>query len=173
MKLLITILAGLGASSAFAQDVTTRFVGTTSPYAYLLPQGNILAGGMWDLVYSDNLPLVLRPNLGNAATRLVLEGRLPTDPSALSFTVESHSTAPNVEQVVAMWDYDARTWVTIGADTLWSLDSAREYTVPDQILRFSEAGTGRMRVQIAIRSYGQFAYPWQARIDSVYWSWLE
>src|SRR5687767_1237723 len=104
MKLLITILAGLGVSGALAQDVTPRFIGTTSPYAYLLPQGNILAGGMWDLIYSDNLPLVLRPTIGNGATRIVLEGRLPLDPSALTFTIESHSTAPNVEQIVAMWD---------------------------------------------------------------------
>jgi hypothetical protein len=132
-----------------------------------------MAGGIWDLIYSDNMPLVLRSDNGNGmSAQVIVEGRLPVDPTALSFTAESHATSPNVAQTVALWDWDARTWVTLGTDRVGSWDTPLEYLVPGDVLRFSEAGTGRIQAAIGFRAVGPVYTPlWQARVDNVYWTY--
>ena len=176
MKLFVTLIAAALGGAALAQDeANVRYSGSLSPYGFSIPRGNLMAGGMWDLIYSDNLPMVLGTNVNSNGfpVQVILEGRLPIDPSQLSFAVESHTTSPNIEQTVALWNFDARDWVIVGSDILWSYDNVREYSVMDSILRFSEAGTGRVRALVAFRPVGPNYGLWQSRIDAVGWRYVE
>ena len=179
MKLLMTSIAALGMAHAMAQTVPVveetqpTSVSGLSPMGFWLPRGSLLAGGIWDLIYSDNLPMVLQSDLGGGVpAQLVVEGRLPVDPTGISLAVESHATSPNVQQVMAMWDWNAQNWVVLGSDTLSAWDNVQEYSVLGDPLRFSEAGTGRIRALIGYRSAGRTYGPmWQARVDNVYWTY--
>lgn len=176
MKTFMTVIAALGMIQAYAQNEATvelpTEIGGVSPHSFSLTRGSILAGGIWDLFYSDNFAMVLRSDLGGGMpAQVMLEGRLPVDPTGLSITVASHATSPNVQQTVAMWDWDARTWVVLGSDTLGAWDAQREYTVSGDVLRFSEAGTGRMVAAIGYRAIGSTYGPlWQARVDTAFWT---
>jgi hypothetical protein len=113
--------------------------------------------------------MALRPDYGSGMpAQIMIEGRLPIDPTGLSLTVETHATLPNVRQTVAMWDWDAQTWVVLGSDRVGAWDTQLEYTVPGDILRFSEAGTGRMQAAIGFAGRGPF---WQARVDTAFWTY--
>lgn len=179
MKIFTTLIVALGLLQAHSQTQTvpttaTSFVGTESPYRYFVPRGSTI-GGMWELAYSDNVPMILRSDNGSGmSAQLMLEGRLPIDPSRLSFTVESHVTMPFVEQTVALWDWNARAWVILGSDVLGSWDLQREYALPGDPLRFSQAGTGRMQAAIGFTSLrGAFGNPWQARVDTAFWTYAD
>jgi hypothetical protein len=177
MKTFMTIIAALGIVQAYSQTVVSATVPTeiasVSPHSFSLARGSILAGGIWDMFYSDNFAMVLGPGYGGGMTaQLMLEGRLPVNPSALSISVESHATSPHIQQTVAMWDWDARTWVVLGSEILNAWDARLEYAVPDDFLRFSEAGTGRMQAAIGFRAIGSTYSPlWQARMDSSFWTY--
>src|SRR5687767_8807436 len=147
MKPTLTFIAALALTQGFAQDQTQSTtglaaapieVGGVSPHSYWMPRGSTMVGGIWDLLYSDNLPMVLRSDQGSGmSAQLMVEGRLPVDPTALSFTVETHVTTPNIEQVVALWDWNAGTWVVLGSDRVGAWDTALEYAVPtENLLRF-------------------------------------
>ena len=183
MKPTTLIIAALATVGALAQDPTRTegaglvsepvftTVASVSPSFYTIPRGSVLSAGTWDLFYSDNVPLVLQSDRGGGmSAQVMVEGRLPIDPTALSLTVETHATMPGVQQVVALWDWNARNWVVLGIDRVGSWDTALEYVVPGDVLRFSEAGTGRMHAAIGFRSSNSFG-GWQARVDQVYWTY--
>lgn len=177
MKTFMTVIAALVMIQAYAQNEATvelpTEIGGISPHSFSLTRGSILAGGIWDLFYSDNFAMVLTSDYrGGMPAQLMLEGRLPVDPTGLSITVESHATAPNVQQTVAIWDWDARTWVVLGSDTLGARDAQREYAISGDVLRFSEAFTGRMQAAIGYRAVGTTYGPlWQARVDTAFWAY--
>ena len=183
MKPTVTLIAALTLTAGFAQDQTQTggleeapmAVGGVSPTGYWIPRGSVMAGGIWDLIYSDNMPLVMQSDRrGGMSAQVMVEGRLPLDPTALSFTVETHATTPNITQTVALWDWNAQTWVPLGSDRVGSWDTLLEYVVPGNILRFSEAGTGRIQAAIGFRAVGTLTTPiWQARVDNVYWTYAE
>ena len=183
MKPTVTLLAALALTAGFAQEQTQTSgleeapmtIGGVSPHGYWIPRGSVLAGGIWDLFYSDNMPLVMQTDgRRGMSAQVMVEGRLPVNPTALSFTVESHATAPNVAQTVALWDWDSQMWVTLGSDRVGSWDTPLEYVVPGDILRFSEAGTGRIQAAVGFWSTGRTPVPfWQARVDNVYWTYRE
>ena len=181
MKPTITVLAALALTAGFAQDQTQTtglaeapaVLEGVSPHGYWVPRGSVIAGGIWDLFYSDNLPMVVRSDGGGGmSAQLMVEGRLPVDPTALSLTVETYATSPNIQQTVALWDWNIGAWVMLGSDRVGNWDTPLEYLAPSDILRFSEAGTGRIQAAIGFRAVGPVATPlWQARIDSVYWTY--
>jgi hypothetical protein len=177
MKLLATIVAAAlgGVTLAQQQNPEIRNVGSLAPFGFAIPRGNLLAGGFWDLVYSDNSPVVLSTQFSanGYPVQIILEGRLSLDPAELGFAIESHSTSPNIEQTVALWDFDARNWVTLGSDVISAYDSVREYAVVGPVLRFSAAGTGRVRALIAYRPVGPNYGAWQARIDAAGWRYTQ
>ena len=176
MKLFITLIAAALGGAALAQnEANQRYAGSVAPHGFSIARGNLMAGGIWDLIHSDNIPMVLSagPNMGGFPSQVILEGRLPVDPTQLSFAVESNTTSPNIEQTVALWDFDARNWVIVGSDILWSYDNVRDYAVTDPILRFSEAGSGRVRALIAFRPVGRTYGLWQTRIDAAGWRYVE
>jgi len=177
MKTFMTIIVALGIVQAYAQNESPAtnpiLISEASPHSFSLARGSILAGGMWDLFYSDNFSMVLRSDYGGGmSAQLILEGRLPVDPAGLSLAVESHAISPNIQQTVAMWDWDARAWVVLGSNVLSAWDAQRDYAIPGDILRFSQAGTGRMQAAIGFRAIGPTYGPlWQARVDTSFWTY--
>ena len=183
MKPTFTLIAALALTAGFAQDQTQTTaleeapmtIGGVSPHGYWIPRGSTLAGGFWDLFYSDNMPLVLQTDHGRGmSAQVMVEGRLPIDPTALSVTVETHATSRNIQQTVALWDWNANTWVSLGSDRVGSWDTALEYVVPGDFLRFSESGTGRIQAVVGFQAVGPTNTPlWQARVDNIYWTYGE
>lgn len=183
MKPTITLIAALALTAGYAQDQTQTgglqeapiTIGGVSPHGYWIPRGSVLAGGIWDLIYSDNMPMVMQSDGGRGmSAQVMVEGRLPVDPTALSFTVESHATTPNITQTIALWNWDAQAWMSLGSDRVGSWDTQLEYTIPGDILRFSQAGTGRIRAAIGFQATEPLMAPlWQARVDNVYWTYTE
>ena len=121
MKPTTLIIAALATVGALAQDPTRTegaglvsepvftTVASVSPSFYTIPRGSVLSAGTWDLFYSDNVPLVLQSDRGGGmSAQVMVEGRLPIDPTALSLTVETHATMPGVQQVVALEDIGRR-----------------------------------------------------------------
>ena len=179
MKLLIASIAALGTAGAMAQTVpevteTEAFVVSgLSPHAFQVPRGSVMTGGIWDMFYSDNAPMVLQSDLGGGyPAQVIVEGRLPLDPTGIALAVESRSTSPNVHQTMALWDWSANSWVTLGSDMLGAWDNVQEYTALGDPLRFSEAGTGRMLALVAYRSVGPtYGFRWSAFVDQIYWTY--
>jgi hypothetical protein len=184
MKSFTVTIVALAAVSALAQDQTRSqqtgltiappmSIGGVSPHSFWVPRGNVMAGGIWDLIYSDNLPLVLGSDFGRGmSAQVIVEGRLPANPSDLAIGVESHATSTNIRQSIALWDWSARAWVHMGSDVLGSWDTLAEFSVIGNPLRFSEAGTGRMRAAIGFRPVANTWTPaWQVRVDAAFWTY--
>jgi len=139
-----------------------------------IERGLLMAGGVNDLLFSDDSRLQLRPapvfSTGQNPVSLVLEGTSPqANPASMTFRYEGQATATAVQRTVEAFNFSTGQWVSVDTGASTMTDSSIAINIASAPA-FVEDGTNKVRVRIGFRANGPiFAYPWTARVDRAVW----
>ena len=139
-----------------------------------IERGLLMAGGVNDLLFSDDSRLQLRPapvfSTGQNPVSLVLEGTSPqANPASMTFRYEGQATATAVQRTVEAFNFSTGQWVSVDTGASTMTDSSVAINIASAPA-FVEDGTNKVRVRIGFRANGPiFAYPWTARVDRAVW----
>ena len=166
--------------TVYAINNATLFAVGTSHIAhdtFSLDRGIVLSGGLTQLLNSDDSYLVLRPGVVLSSTeepvQLILTGTARgATASSLKLRVEAGVNQANLGQRISLFDYAANNWVQLDSRTATLADSVVEVTAPTP-QNFIEPVTNRVKARVSYKAVGPIlSYPWQARVDQVFWSIL-
>jgi hypothetical protein len=146
------------------------------PQEFRVVEGEVVSGGLEDLLWRDDRYLVLRPSpIGpplNPPVRVVVNGfSLMHSVSALRFTLEAHEPRGPLKQVIELFSYITGSWE--------QLDS-RYTTLEDQVVKvfvdnpweFIHPQTGEMSARLSWW-YGPIEFwPVRVHIDQTVWELL-
>jgi len=145
------------------------------PISFTVSPGQVLAGGLSELLQSDDKRMVIRPGvvLGSSAYPIVVRvtGLVPpgTGENSLTIRVESHASSSSILQRIRLYDPFADVWEEVGLGLVTTTDGVREVTVNDPE-RFMTPATGTVRAEVSYRAIAPvLSFPWQARIDQIEW----
>lgn len=147
------------------------------PHSFVLNRGLVISGALEDLFTSDEGRLAMRPGIvfstSEAPVQLVIEGMGPrANPIQLRFKVESRTTVPNIRQTVELFNWTSSSFEQADSVLLSQTDGVRRVVVTQDISRFLEPQTGRLRARLSYKAAGPvFSYPWQAQVDQAVWYW--
>lgn len=146
------------------------------PSAFSRVRGLHVSGGLSDLLQSDDLRLVTRPDVFRTSAvppvQIQVVGTSPLqNPSELKFTVESRASANNISQRVRLFNYDTQKWEQVDARTMPLSDTTIVVTISTDPARFIDDATGEMK---ALLQYNALAFTiapiWQAGQDLTMWT---
>jgi len=150
---------------------------TILPAGLTLVRGKIVAGGLSDLFYSDDLRLNVQPGMvltqDEPPVWLVLTGTAPTaTPSGLQFTLESKvNTAGMLLQRIELYNYVTQGFEVVDARAPTTYDQVVVVTVSGDPSRFVNPTTREMQAQLSWKATGLVGFfPWTVGIDQAVWT---
>lgn len=147
-----------------------------APVSFSLTRGIVLSGGLPELLASDDMRLMLRPGIVFSTSedpiQLVLETTSPfLSPSELRFTVESHANQANIQQKISLYNFSTAAYELLDTRQLPTTDTTVIVTASGDLSRFINTADRKMRARVNNRASGPvFSYPWQVRLDYVFWT---
>ena len=148
---------------------------TVFPTKLTVYRGFVIAGGLPELLQSDDKRLVVNPgvtlNSVESPVTLRLDTTAPSQTAtALRFFLEAQASTTGLTQVVELWDYTANAWVQIDSRGASPNVDARIVLLVANPNNFIQSGTRAMRAQIRYFQSGPIAsFPWQVRVDQSVW----
>ena len=145
------------------------------PTSYHVVTGSTVSGDIGSLQISDDEYLAFRPGLVFSTAQPPINLRVTSEPTnvspqILNFSIESKATSPSVRQTIRLFDFDANTYIEIGAGACSTSDNFVEITLEENPERFI-GPDGRLLCQVEYKAVGPvFAYPWMVSIDSISWT---
>lgn len=149
--------------------------GTTTASSFSLFRGSIISGNLNSLLSSDDNRLVIRPGAVFSSQeppiQLIVDATSPNvTPSTLEFSVEAHCSVPNIEQRIALYNFDTQAYETLNTSTAPTSDWRTTVVVTSNPERFIGPNL-ELRSRVAYKAQGPvFVYPWFARVDQVNWT---
>lgn len=149
---------------------------TVRPTSFSLARGIVLSGGLQELLYSDDMRLVLRPGVvlssAEAPIQLVVESTSPiTNPTKLRFRIEAQANQVNLGQKISLFNFATSSYVDLDTRLVTLTDSKVEVNVTSNAGNYIEMGTNRVRARAAYKAAGPIlSYPWQIRVDQTVWT---
>ncbi len=153
------------------------------PLTFAMVIGSVNAGGVPELVDSDDQYLVLDPQFTTARYQLVFDvnATSPTDtPSALTFNLEARTftLVGTIDQEVELFNYDTGTFELVDTRQSPGTDLAISITPTGDPTRFVEAGTGAMRARMSYQNSlpywvsrtANLYLPFRTRVDQTNWT---
>ena len=153
-------------------------IDTSNVTAMNVLPGIVVAGNLQSIQNSEDDRLVLRPGIvfasGQPPIVVYAEGTAAVqNPLRISVSVESQASAPVIVQLVEFFDFMSQAYVPRNEDRLLLSDDVYRYDQVRNVSRFVEPGTGKMRAKISYPASGPvFLFPWQVRIDRIWWHQL-
>lgn len=147
------------------------------PDGFTLDRGLVLSSALAQLLASDDSYLILRPGIvlssSEEPVQLVVIGTARgATASSLKFDLESSVNQANLSQRIYLFDYVANGYVLLDTRPATLADSVVEVTATNP-QNFLEPSTNRVKAKITYKASGPLlTYPWQAKIDQVYWKIL-
>ena len=146
------------------------------PYTYRVTRGNLVSGGIGELINSDNRDLSMQRSASDVQSRTEFEviGTSPTaTPTGIDFTLEGSVFArSNVVQTIELYDYQAATWVLVGNSNAVrspSPDSVVTVSATGDLSRFVQPGTQNMVARVRYKS-DQPRQNFASNTDQVIWT---
>jgi hypothetical protein len=144
------------------------------PSALTILRGNVISGGVGQLVDSDDEALNI--GLGRTVTPLQAPIEVEIDGtttansvSILQFKIESSATRTQIIQIIDLYDYVAGAWVPVDSRNLGTSDAVVDVNVGENTSRFLQ--NGHVRARLSYRKDGGLsAFPWTVKIDQVKWT---
>lgn len=148
----------------------------------LLPQeleivrGVQRSGELADVFTSDDSYLVVQPGLtlrdDEPPVWLIMRSHLVTNTiSAMTFTLETAVSTPQVTQRVEMFNYVLGEFEEVDARTGTADDSVAEIVVKGDVSRFVDPETSEIQAQLTwMPPTLVVAFPWTVRIDHAVWT---
>jgi hypothetical protein len=146
------------------------------PFSFSLFRGNLMSGGLSELLASDDQWLVAQAGLtlfaGESPLQLVVTGTSPMEePCELRFAVEAHASTPGLVQKVYLFNYFTALYEEVGSSPASVSDSTVEVIVTSNPERFVQPGTREMKAKVAYFQVGPVLHwPWYAHFDHTYWT---
>lgn len=164
-----------GGWNGAVSNITEVYDTATLPANMTLVRGILLSGSVADLIYSDDIRVLLRPGVVLSSSERPIQltinsNTAPTNPQMISITVESSANQPNVRQYVDAFNFVSSTWVQVDSRTLAMSDQSISLPLPSPYPRFVSS-SGVMRIRLSYIPAGPIlAYPWQVRVDEMTFS---
>jgi hypothetical protein len=144
------------------------------PSALTILRGNVISGGVGQLVDSDDEALNI--GLGRTVTPLQAPIEVEIDGtttansvSILQFKIESSATRTQIIQIIDLYDYVAGAWVPVDSRNLGTSDAVVDVNLGENTSRFLQ--NGHVRARLSYRKDGGLsAFPWTVKIDQVKWT---
>ncbi len=171
-------VTGTSAGAGIEDYATIKYVQTSSvqPSRFTVLRGQLIGGGLSELVQSDNLYLTIqqRPSvLDDPNIQLVVQGTAPAETSAyFRFRLEAKCSAlpsGNVPQRIELYNYQESRWEQVDERASTSSDSVVEVTFTENAQRFIQPGTKTIEARIGWFDRGVLAPNWFAAIDQTVW----
>jgi serine protease AprX len=146
----------------------------THPTGHSLVRGNVAGGSFADVLSSNDVYFSFRPGVvfssGDKPVVIEFVGvSHTTDPSSLSFVIESAGSSSNLRQTIEMYDFGASSWVEVDARNVTTIDGIVTVSAPAPLPRFISLSQG-VSVRVSMKAVGAtFSYPWIYRIDEAGW----
>jgi len=146
------------------------------PASFSMLRGSVISGNLASLRRSDNYRLIMGPAAGfsNAEPpiQVILNAIAPTlPPSGFSFSLESNATIASAEQKIALYNFDNESYEVLDTRLATTSDGLVRVDVAIEPSRFIQVGTLAIRAKVTFRALGaRFVYPWEGRIDKVWWT---
>ena len=149
---------------------------TILPSDYDIFRGKNISGGLSDLYYSDNSYLVIEPGFVVSEFEppvwLRIVGKSSTsDPSKLSFTLESHTTrSGKISQTIELYNYDSEDYEIVDSRQASPSDLVVEIVISSNPSRFIDSSSLEMEAQIKYIQTGPVVgFPWWIKFDQTIW----
>jgi hypothetical protein len=147
------------------------------PDDYDIIRGNHISGGLSSLFYSDDSYLVIQYGFtltnNEPPVWIRITGESPTtDPSVLSFTLESHVTRiGKIGQSIELYNYEDSEYEEIDSRQATSTDQVVQVNITSNPSRFINPSTNEMKAQLKYIQTGPVtAYPWSTKFDQTIWT---
>lgn len=143
--------------------------------SFSLDRGLVLSGNLASLNASDDDRLVMRPGIVFSTTeapiQLVVNTVAPSaSASQIIFSVEASVNQGNIGQTILMFNWQTNAYEQMRVDAGTTSDSIKTVTVTSNANRFINQSDRSMRSKISYKTTGPvFSYPWQGRVDHVFW----
>ena len=145
------------------------------PTAFLLVRGSVVSGGLSDLIFQDDLRLVLRPGvvISSVEAPIHLETRTNTsmnNPSTIHFRIEASANVANIGYTIEFFNYVSNSYEQVLAGASNQQDESVDANVTSNATRFISPANGEMKARTKWKSTGPvLSYPWNARVDFIGW----
>jgi len=145
------------------------------PDEYEIIRGELLAGGLDDLLESDDSHLVVKLGfvLSSAEPPVWLEltGVAPeTTASEVRFVLEAGANSAGLTQKISLYNYDTGAFEEVKTGVATTSDSVMEVSITDDAGRFVDPATGQMKARLTWKANGPVTvFPWQIAIDRAIW----
>jgi len=148
---------------------------TISPLDFELVRGVLISGGLDELYLSDDARLVAQAGIVLEASEppvwIVLDAQAPeAAPQELKFALEAMASTPGLTQRVELYNYDSESFEEVDARAATTSDSLVEVVITDNPARFIDPETLQVSAQVTWKATAPVtSWPWQVRVDQVYW----
>jgi hypothetical protein len=145
-----------------------------APSGFNLVRGNVISGGVPELVNSDDDSLNL--GLGRTVTPLQAPIEVEIDgttsansASVLQFKIESSASRSQIRQSIELFDYTTGGWVSVDSRIIGTSDGVVDVNLGENTSRFLQ--NGHLRGRVSYRKDGTISpSPWTVKIDQVKWT---
>nr|MBA3726504.1 hypothetical protein [Armatimonadota bacterium] len=170
-------VTGTSYGAGTGDDYTTiKYVqgATAAPSSFTLFRGSVISGNLNSLLSSDDDRLVMRPGVVFSSQeppiQLIVNATSPNaTPSRLEFSVEAHCSVSNIEQRIALYNFDSQAYETLNTSTATTSDWRTTIVVTFYAERFIGPNL-ELRSRVSYKAQGPvFTYPWFVRVDQVKW----
>jgi hypothetical protein len=149
--------------------------GNGLPNGYTVIRGHVIGGGLLDLFDSDdsrlevNAGLTLTPIEPEAWLEVTTDTTTAT-PSELRFVLEARVNTPNVEQRIALYNYNTLSYEQLDVRPATTSDSVVTIVVSTNASRFVDPATLEMKARLQWKTVGLTGlFPWTVGIDQSIW----
>ena len=144
-----------------------------APTSFSMFRGILLAGGLPELLNSDDQYVLARPGVvlssSEAPVQIVVNGTSPiSSPSVFQTKVEARANSASVAESLDFYNFTTSTYEQMYSAPATLADSTQYINAPTNASRFIETGTRNVRVRLRFKAFAPvLSYPWQVRIDQV------
>ncbi len=168
-----------------AQEITVQLIdvsvsGTRAPTSLNVIRGTVIAGGLDEVLESDNESFQLNPgitlNQFEPPVWIQFEGELPNDqPDSLSVLLEAHANTVGLTQSIEMFNFVSGDYELVDSRNVAFInDAVIEIQLGGDVTRFVEPATGLVRARTGwIASGPVLLYPWTISIDQAGWGFVQ
>lgn len=148
---------------------------TSSPASWSVFRGQLVAGGLADLINSDDSRVSLLPgftiNSTEAPVWVVLDGALNRSFDSLELSLESNGSTPNLERTIEAWNWNAERFDVVNVSSeVFANDTVVDVDITTGEQDFVQPSTGATRARVGWRQSGfLISFPWRVNIDQFRW----
>jgi len=149
--------------------------GTVLASDFTIVRGELLGGGLSDLVSSDDSRLDVKVGFVLSSAEppvwIVLDATAATaSPSEFRFDLEAKVNAGGLTQKIELYNFDTEEWELVDTRPATVSDSSVEIVASGDLTRFIEPGTLAVKAQLTWKAFGPITlFPWQVGIDKAGW----